>query len=164
MLSCLCNFVCSTRLFIARCIFLQYQHGWMRNLPLLSFLSGMRQYSVDTPLPKQTLSLCYGHWAPDNLVSLAPFVKVKGKLLANVTQLLRFVYISYMFTVTWVEFSASSSKYHKTDRNIATRTTTTTTTTTTITTTTKGKAVPLHDMVALGGRGSIAPTHSWPRH
>jgi hypothetical protein len=28
----------------------------------------------------------------------------------------------------------------------------------------KGKAVPLHAMEALGGRGSIAPTHSRPRH
>jgi hypothetical protein len=28
----------------------------------------------------------------------------------------------------------------------------------------QSKAVPLHAMVALGGRGSIAPTHSWPRH
>jgi hypothetical protein len=26
------------------------------------------------------------------------------------------------------------------------------------------KAVPLHAMEALGGRGSIAPTHSRPRH
>jgi len=26
------------------------------------------------------------------------------------------------------------------------------------------KAVPLHAMVALGGRGCIAPTNSWPRH
>jgi hypothetical protein len=30
--------------------------------------------------------------------------------------------------------------------------------------TTKGKAVPLHAMEALGGRGGIAPTHSRPRH
>jgi hypothetical protein len=29
---------------------------------------------------------------------------------------------------------------------------------------TQSKAVPLHAMVALGGRGDIAPTHSWPRH
>jgi hypothetical protein len=28
----------------------------------------------------------------------------------------------------------------------------------------KGKAVPLHAMKALGGRGGIAPTHSRPRH
>jgi len=28
----------------------------------------------------------------------------------------------------------------------------------------KGKAVPLHSMEALGGRGGIAPTHSRPRH
>jgi hypothetical protein len=28
----------------------------------------------------------------------------------------------------------------------------------------KSKAVPLHAMDALGGRGSIAPTHSRPRH
>jgi hypothetical protein len=28
----------------------------------------------------------------------------------------------------------------------------------------KGKAVPLHTMEALGGRGGIAPTHSRPRH
>jgi hypothetical protein len=28
----------------------------------------------------------------------------------------------------------------------------------------KGKAVPLHAMEALGGRGGIAPTHSQPRH
>jgi hypothetical protein len=28
----------------------------------------------------------------------------------------------------------------------------------------QSKAVPLHAMVALGGRGSIAPTHSWPQH
>jgi hypothetical protein len=28
----------------------------------------------------------------------------------------------------------------------------------------KGKAVPLHTMEALGGRGSIAPTDSRPRH
>jgi hypothetical protein len=28
----------------------------------------------------------------------------------------------------------------------------------------KGKAVPLHAMEALGGRGRIAPTHSRPRH
>jgi hypothetical protein len=28
----------------------------------------------------------------------------------------------------------------------------------------KSKAVPLHAMVALGGRGGIPPTHSWPRH
>jgi hypothetical protein len=28
----------------------------------------------------------------------------------------------------------------------------------------KGKAVPLHAMEALGGRGGIAPTHSGPRH
>jgi hypothetical protein len=28
----------------------------------------------------------------------------------------------------------------------------------------KSKAVPLHAMEALGGRGSIAPTHSRPRH
>jgi hypothetical protein len=28
----------------------------------------------------------------------------------------------------------------------------------------KGKAVPLHVMKALGGRGGIAPTHSRPRH
>jgi hypothetical protein len=28
----------------------------------------------------------------------------------------------------------------------------------------KGKAVPLHAMEALGGRGVIAPTHSRPRH
>jgi len=30
--------------------------------------------------------------------------------------------------------------------------------------TSKGKAVPLHAMEALGGRGGIAPTHSRPRH
>jgi hypothetical protein len=28
----------------------------------------------------------------------------------------------------------------------------------------KRKAVPLHAMEALGGRGDIAPTHSRPRH
>jgi hypothetical protein len=28
----------------------------------------------------------------------------------------------------------------------------------------KAKVVPLHAMEALGGRGNIAPTHSWPRH
>jgi hypothetical protein len=28
----------------------------------------------------------------------------------------------------------------------------------------KSKAVPLHAMKALGGRGGIAPTHSRPRH
>jgi hypothetical protein len=28
----------------------------------------------------------------------------------------------------------------------------------------KGKAVPLHALEALGGRGGIAPTHSRPRH
>jgi hypothetical protein len=28
----------------------------------------------------------------------------------------------------------------------------------------KRKAVPLHAMEALGGRGGIAPTHSRPRH
>jgi hypothetical protein len=28
----------------------------------------------------------------------------------------------------------------------------------------KGKAVPLHAMEALGGRGGIAPTNSRPRH
>jgi hypothetical protein len=28
----------------------------------------------------------------------------------------------------------------------------------------KGKAVPLHAMEALGGRGGIASTHSRPRH
>jgi hypothetical protein len=28
----------------------------------------------------------------------------------------------------------------------------------------QSKAVPLHTMMALGGRGGIAPTHSWPRH
>jgi hypothetical protein len=28
----------------------------------------------------------------------------------------------------------------------------------------KSKAVPLHAMEALGGRGGIAPTHSRPRH
>jgi hypothetical protein len=28
----------------------------------------------------------------------------------------------------------------------------------------KGKAVPLHDMEALGERGGIAPTHSRPLH
>jgi hypothetical protein len=28
----------------------------------------------------------------------------------------------------------------------------------------KGKAVPLHAMEELGGRGDIAPTHSRPRH
>jgi hypothetical protein len=28
----------------------------------------------------------------------------------------------------------------------------------------KGKAVLLHAMEALGGRGGIAPTHSLPRH
>jgi hypothetical protein len=28
----------------------------------------------------------------------------------------------------------------------------------------KGKAVALHAMEALGGRGGIAPTHSGPRH
>jgi hypothetical protein len=28
----------------------------------------------------------------------------------------------------------------------------------------KGKAVPLHAMEALWGRGGIAPTHSRPRH
>jgi hypothetical protein len=28
----------------------------------------------------------------------------------------------------------------------------------------KGKAVPLHAMEALGGRGGIDPTHSRPRH
>jgi hypothetical protein len=27
-----------------------------------------------------------------------------------------------------------------------------------------GKAVPLHAVEALGGRGGIAPTHSQPRH
>jgi hypothetical protein len=31
-------------------------------------------------------------------------------------------------------------------------------------TTVESKAVPLHDMVAIGGREVIAPTHSWPRH
>jgi hypothetical protein len=30
--------------------------------------------------------------------------------------------------------------------------------------TVKSKAVPLHAMEALGGRGGIAPTHSRPRH
>jgi hypothetical protein len=30
--------------------------------------------------------------------------------------------------------------------------------------TVKGKAVPLHAMEALGGRGGITPTHSRPRH
>jgi hypothetical protein len=30
--------------------------------------------------------------------------------------------------------------------------------------TTKSKAVPLHAMDVLGGRGGIAPTHSRPRH
>jgi hypothetical protein len=30
--------------------------------------------------------------------------------------------------------------------------------------TSKSKAVPLHAMEALGGRGGIAPTHSQPRH
>jgi hypothetical protein len=30
--------------------------------------------------------------------------------------------------------------------------------------TAKAKAVPLHAMKALGGRGGIAPTHSRPRH
>jgi len=34
----------------------------------------------------------------------------------------------------------------------------------TVQTCNKGKAVPLHAMEALGGRGSIAPTHSRPRH
>jgi hypothetical protein len=29
---------------------------------------------------------------------------------------------------------------------------------------TKAKAVPLHAMEVLGGRGGIAPTHSRPRH
>jgi hypothetical protein len=29
---------------------------------------------------------------------------------------------------------------------------------------TKGKAVPLHAVEALGGKGGIAPTHSRPRH
>jgi len=29
---------------------------------------------------------------------------------------------------------------------------------------TKDKAVPLHAMEALGGRGGVAPTHSRPRH
>jgi hypothetical protein len=38
------------------------------------------------------------------------------------------------------------------------------TTTTTTKPTTKSKAVPLHAMKALGGRGSIAPTHSRPQH
>jgi hypothetical protein len=28
----------------------------------------------------------------------------------------------------------------------------------------KSKAVPLHAMEAVGGRGGIAPTHSRPRH
>jgi hypothetical protein len=28
----------------------------------------------------------------------------------------------------------------------------------------KAKAVPLHAIKALGGRGGIAPTHSWPWH
>jgi hypothetical protein len=28
----------------------------------------------------------------------------------------------------------------------------------------KGKAVPLHAMEALGGRGGIVPTHSRPRY
>jgi len=28
----------------------------------------------------------------------------------------------------------------------------------------KSKAVPLHAMETLGGRGGIAPTHSRPRH
>jgi hypothetical protein len=28
----------------------------------------------------------------------------------------------------------------------------------------KGKAVPLHAMEALGGRGGIAPTHARPLH
>jgi len=28
----------------------------------------------------------------------------------------------------------------------------------------KGKALPLHAMEALGGRGGIAPTHPRPRH
>jgi hypothetical protein len=28
----------------------------------------------------------------------------------------------------------------------------------------KGKAIPLHVMEALGGRGGIAPNHSRPRH
>jgi hypothetical protein len=28
----------------------------------------------------------------------------------------------------------------------------------------QSKAVPLHAMAALGGRGAIASTHSWPRH
>jgi hypothetical protein len=28
----------------------------------------------------------------------------------------------------------------------------------------KSKAVPLHTMEALGGRGGIAPTHPRPRH
>jgi hypothetical protein len=28
----------------------------------------------------------------------------------------------------------------------------------------KTKAVPLHAMKALGGRGSVAPTHTRPRH
>jgi hypothetical protein len=28
----------------------------------------------------------------------------------------------------------------------------------------QSKAVPLHAKVALGGRGGIHPTHSWPRH
>jgi hypothetical protein len=28
----------------------------------------------------------------------------------------------------------------------------------------KSKAVPLHAIMALWGRGGIAPTHSWPRH
>jgi hypothetical protein len=28
----------------------------------------------------------------------------------------------------------------------------------------KSKAVPLHTIVALGGRGGIASTHSWTRH
>jgi hypothetical protein len=28
----------------------------------------------------------------------------------------------------------------------------------------KGKAVPLHAMEAIGGRGGISPTHSRPRH
>jgi hypothetical protein len=28
----------------------------------------------------------------------------------------------------------------------------------------KSKAVPLHAMGALGGRGGVAPTHSRPRH
>jgi hypothetical protein len=36
--------------------------------------------------------------------------------------------------------------------------------TTTNTEKAKAKAVPLHAMKALGGRGDIAPTHTRPRH